>query len=374
MASRYVFFSYDQLVSLSEAYDKDSPVYCAPDRYGVTAEECESYLKKLIKGERWSERFISSLKFFICLLLFAAILVSWFIFAKHQSILTFIVAMLISAVMISVYLSVFLGLSICPPSLLKRPFYPSTNKNVEHLFDDFLMKNDKLELNSPAEQLDVICQSHPEVEACCKAVREELSHPSGDFIIGDLRFGMSANMLHYTAVYRGIETLKRLKSPSHKTNYLHLFFNVFWSVSNGQIIYDFNDHNQLIGIRITGSDYPTPSIAPWDDDDTEEYPEYDACYDRLNEIYGKGMLVDGKKISLLSVNDFRLTIQISKVESDTVSMPQTKEEQENTPPASNANSKKETKEKPQREDYIGGDPFYHPGAHFDNWMGDTRFD
>lgn len=313
MASRYYSLPHDQLVSLSEAYDKENPIYCAPDQYGVTAEECESYLKKLIKGERWSKRFIGSL-----------------IFPRT-------------------------------PAFLKRPFYPSTNKNVERLFDDFLTKEDILTLNishSQAEQLDVICQSHPEVDACCKAVREELSHPSGDFIIGDLRFGMTDEELRQSAVYQGIERLNRLKSPRHKTNYPGLFASVFWSIVDGDIIYDTKD-GHLSGIRIIGSYYPTYSFRSW-------HSDYDACKNRLNEIYGQswqGWYVDGKKISLLSEDHF-ITIQMNKFEDDAASTPQIEEEQKNNPIENNVNTKKEEKED-EREEYYSG---YVPGAHFDNWM------
>ena len=362
MASQLYYLSYDQLVGLSEAYDKNGPAYCAPDRYGVKAEECEAYLKKLIRGERWSRRFISSLLFLTELIVFVAFFGYLFIYAKHSPIyMPFLVGLIAVGVAFGM-LRLGIALSICPPVFLKRPFYPSTNKNVEQLFADFLVKDNSLKMGKE-EQLNVICQSHPEVAACCQAVREELAHPSGDFIIGDLRFGMNYYALQQSAVYRGIETLRRLNSPRHKVNYLHFFFSYFWSINYANIHYEMND-GCLSGIRISGSNN--------DDDffyeEMEEYSEYEACRDRLNEVYGQLWLVDGKKISLFE-EDSSMTIQIRKDESIAPCPKQMSENQnimEKNLTENNANSKKEKEKVEEPEEHY--DDSYIPGAHFHNWI------
>ena len=365
MASRYLYFSYDELVGLSKAYDKKNPAYCSPESYGVTAEECESYLKNLIKGERWSRRFISSFCYLGNLIIIAATIGFFLTFVKLFPI-SLLIGILIVVTLFG-WMWINIGWRINPPFILIRPFYPSTNKNMERLFDDFLKKKDILSnesSHSKAELLDVICQSHLEVAACCNAVREELSNPSGDFIIGDLRFGMTREELHQSAVGRGLETLLSLNSPtSQNTYYLQLFLSAFWNINNGLIRFEMED-DCLSDLRIIGSNHPRPSYSPWDEDfsyeDMEDYPEYDECYKRLTEIYGQYKHIEGKDISLIPEGS-SMTILISKTESST-KVPQMKQEQDNHPVESNV--KPETEKKEDNPQY---DPYHVPGAHYENW-------
>lgn len=272
--------------ALNEYCDK----YCNPEDYFVTEKECREYIEDLKIGQRlnkgWNDRREAFWNWFVAgiglLLTLSIPSIVWFwleIRDSPWSLPAFIASIWIVGG-ISGYIYNQIAEYMRDSTIYKNKYFPPINENIERLFDDYLWKCE-MEIESANKNKEerikvrkkILEMSHPYLPLFFNTIEKELETPSDEYIIGDLKFGMTPEDIYNTDMFKG------LKLDSNKDvhlGYRGTFLGNYFGLSGVHVSFQFKE-TQLQTVTLTSMLYSEMSdiVKPFID-----------CCRKLNSIYG----------------------------------------------------------------------------------------
>ena len=272
--------------ALNEFCDK----YCNPEDYFVTEKECREYIEDLKIGQRlnkgWNDRRETFWNWFVAgiglLLTLSIPSIVWFWLESIDSAwsLPAFIASIWIVGGISGYIYNQIAEYMHDSTIYKNEYFPPINENIERLFDDYLWKweMEKESTNKNEEERIKVRKkiqemSHPYLPLFFNTIEKELETPSDEYIIGDLKFGMTLEDIYNTDMFKG------LKSDSIKDvqlGYRGTFLGKYFGLSGVHVSFQFEE-TQLQTVTLISMHYSEMSdiVKPFIN-----------CCRKLNSIYG----------------------------------------------------------------------------------------
>lgn len=272
--------------ALNEYDDK----YCNPEDYFVTEEECRDYINNLKTGQnlnyKWNNRRKNYWEWFVAgvglVLTISISSIVWFWLESIDSpwsLPAFIASIWIVGG-ISGYIYNQIAEYMHDSTIYNYEYFPPINENIERLFDDYLWKweMEKESANKNEEERIKVRKkiqemSHPYLPLFLNTIEKELESPSDEYIIGDLKFGMTPEDIYNTDMFKG---LKFDSSKEIQLGYRGTFLDKYFGLSRVHVSFQFEE-TQLQTVTLISMHYSEMSdiVKPFIN-----------CCRRLNSIYG----------------------------------------------------------------------------------------
>lgn len=275
---------------VQSALNEYSDKYCNPADYFVTKDECRKYIEYIKIGQKlnreWNSKRRNYWEWFVAGVgLILTISIPSIVWLWLESIdspwgLPASIASLWIVGGISGYIYNQVSEYMRDSTIYKSEYFSPINENIERLFDDYLWKweMEKESANKNEEERIKVRKkiqemSHPYLPLFLRTIEKELERPSDEYIIGDLKFGMTIEDIYNTDMFKG---LKFDSSKDVHLGYRGAFLGRYFGLSGAHVSFQFKE-TQLQTVTLTSMLYSEMSdiVKPFID-----------CCRKLNSIYG----------------------------------------------------------------------------------------
>ena len=220
-------------IEVYDALNDQKLVYCNPKDYFVTEEEFNDYLHKISKGQKlrqeWNDSRKKRIKSRVNISWNFALYIPvalWFIYMNYtmsdeeplsiwEAILCMWSLWIVGDVIYGLWSIIEwiddeYGSGV---TYTCSQFFPPFNERIEKLLDDYLWKKKMLQnvrkSNESAIKVrathQILLQNHPYINIVIEAIGIEQAHPKSEYILGDIKFGMTIEELYKTRIFYGLE-------------------------------------------------------------------------------------------------------------------------------------------------------------------------